>query len=86
VRESDKPEAWRTRCSWWSSGRLPGHLLIQDREAISAKIGKLVRLNDDDESGRAELEFRGSESDLHVIYADWQFFQPAENEESVSGG
>jgi len=45
-------------------GGLPDGFLddlpLEDREAISAKIAKLVRLNEYDESGRAELEFLDS--------------------------
>jgi hypothetical protein len=40
----------------------------EDQTAISEIVGKPVRLNDYDEQGRAELEFKDSSGGIHFVY------------------
>lgn len=53
-------------------------LPVEDQRAISEVVGKLVRLNEYDEDGRAELEFRDSEDVIHFIYVDPTFIETAQ--------
>ena len=48
-------------------GLLDG-LPIEDQEAIAEAVGKPIRLNEYDENGRAELEFRDRNGVIHFIY------------------
>lgn len=43
-------------------------LPIEDQKAISAIVGKPVRLNEYDDDGRAELEFTDENGVIHFIY------------------
>lgn len=45
-------------------------LPIEDQEAIRAVIGKALVLNEYDEDGRAELEFRDKNGVVHFIYVE----------------
>lgn len=40
----------------------------EDQKAISAIVGKPVRLNEYDDDGRAELEFTDENGVIHFIY------------------
>ena len=40
----------------------------EDQEAISAVVGKQIRLNDYDDTGRAELEFTDNNGQIHFVY------------------
>ena len=57
-------------------GLLEG-LPIVDQRAISEMVGKPVILNEYDEHGRAELEFKDSEGVIHFIYVDPHFIKVA---------
>jgi len=50
-------------------------LPTEDQQAISAVVGKQIRLNRY-EDGRAELEFTDAEDVIHVIYVDPSFIEP----------
>jgi hypothetical protein len=52
-------------------------LPVEDQRAISAIVGKPVKLNEYDEDGRAELEFTDSEDVIHFIYVDPTFIETA---------
>jgi hypothetical protein len=45
-------------------------LPVEDQKAIRAAIGKALVLNEYDEDGRAELEFRDKKGDIHFIYVE----------------
>ncbi|HEY1423748.1 MAG TPA: hypothetical protein VGF20_09860 [Candidatus Acidoferrum sp.] len=47
----------------------------EDQMAISAKIGKVVRLEEYDELGRAELSFHDSDGNGHSIWVYPQFYR-----------
>lgn len=49
----------------------------EDQLAISAVLGKPIRLNNYDEEGRAELEFSDSEGTIHVLYVQPEFIKVA---------
>jgi hypothetical protein len=50
-------------------------LPIEDQVAISDVIGKPIRLNEYDEDGRAELEFKDRNGEIHFIYVDPDFLR-----------
>jgi len=50
-------------------------LPAEDQQAINEVVGKPVRFNEYDEDGRAELEFRDRDGDLHKIYVDPKFIR-----------
>jgi hypothetical protein len=50
-------------------------LPVADQRAISEVIGKSITLNQYEEDGRAELEFRDSEDVIHLIYVDPKFLR-----------
>ena len=58
--------------------RVPPRLLedlpLEDQQAISEVVGKPVQLNEYDEFGRAELEFKDSSGNFHFIYVSPEFF------------
>ena len=41
-----------------------------DQQAISEIVGKPIRLNQYDESGRTELEFTDPDGGIHFVYVD----------------
>ena len=45
----------------------------EDQLAISQMVGKRIQLNGYDEDGRAELEFRDSDGNLHTIWVKRTF-------------
>jgi hypothetical protein len=52
-------------------------LPIEDQQAISEIVGKPILLNDYDDDGRAELEFRDSSGVIHFIYVNPSFIRAA---------
>jgi hypothetical protein len=54
--------------------RVPPGLLddlpLEDQRAINEVVGKPIRLNDYDDVGRAELEFKDRNGVIHFIYVD----------------
>lgn len=54
--------------------KVPEHLLKglpqEDQDAIEAAVGGLVMVLGEDETGRAEIEFRDAAGDLHTIWID----------------
>ena len=56
---------------------LPGGLLdglpVEEQWAISEIVGKPVRLNEYDDTGRTELEFTDGEGVIHFIYVSPEF-------------
>ena len=50
----------------------------RDQRAISAIVGKPVRLVDYDDVGQAELKFTDTRGDIHYIYVKPEFIRPAE--------
>jgi hypothetical protein len=58
-------------------GMLNG-LPAEDQQAIIEVVGKPVILNEYDEAGRAELEFKDRGGNLHFIYVDPRFIGPTD--------
>ena len=52
-------------------------LPIEDRNAISEVVGKPIALNEYDEDGRAELEFRDSDGIKHFVWVNPRFIRSA---------
>jgi hypothetical protein len=52
-------------------------LPMEDQEAITEQIGKPVTLNEYDEDGRAELEFKDKKGTIHFIYVNPDFIKLA---------
>jgi len=53
----------------------------EDRQAINEVVGKPLQLNDYDEDGRAELEFKDRNGNFHTIYVRPEFIRaPSESE------
>jgi len=50
----------------------------EDKKAVSEIIGKPVRLNEYEEDGRAELEFKDGDGNLHFVYITPNFVRPAQ--------
>jgi hypothetical protein len=53
-------------------------LPMEDQQGISEIVGKPVRLNEYDEDGRAELEFKDGDGHFHFIYVHPDFVRAAE--------
>ena len=51
------------------------HLPNKDQEAISKVVGKRITLTGYDDDGRAKLEFRDTEGEIHTIYVDPSFMK-----------
>ena len=51
-------------------------LPIEDQRAISAVIGKPIVLNEYDDDGRAELQFKDGEGAIHFIYVNADLLTP----------
>ena len=49
----------------------------EDQQAIREIVGKPVLLNEYDDAGRAELEFRDYEGQLHYLYVAPEFIKTA---------
>lgn len=49
----------------------------EDQQAIREILGKRVLLNEYDDAGRAELEFRDHEGTLHYLYVAPEFIKTA---------
>lgn len=49
----------------------------EDQQAIREVLGKRVLLNEYDDAGRAELEFRDHEGTLHYLYVAPEFIKTA---------
>jgi hypothetical protein len=47
-----------------------------DQEAISEVVGKPIMLKEYDDAGRAGLEFKDRNGDLHHIYVSPRFISP----------
>lgn len=54
--------------------RLLDDLPSEDQQAINEVVGKPIQLNEYDEDGRAELEFKDSSGNFHFIYVGPEFF------------
>jgi hypothetical protein len=54
------------------------NLPLEDRRAISEVVGKTVRLNEYDDTGRAELEFTDRDGEIHFIYVRPDIIRVAE--------
>lgn len=52
-------------------------LTEEDQQAIREILGKRVLLNEYDDAGRAELEFRDHEGTLHYLYVAPEFIKTA---------
>ncbi len=50
----------------------------EDQKAINEIVGKPILLNEYDEDGRAELEFKDSDGDFHYIFVAPEFIKVAE--------
>lgn len=61
--------------------RVPPGLLndlpVEDQRAISQVVGKPLILNEYDDHGRAELEFKDSVGVIHFIYVKPEFIRAA---------
>jgi hypothetical protein len=64
----DKPKPGNTVVPTRIPPGLLDNLAAEDQRAISDAVGKQVRLNEYDESGRAELEFTDSSGQIHFVY------------------
>ena len=53
-------------------------LPLEDKQAISEVVGKPIVLNEYDDAGRAELEFKDRNGDFHYIYVDLEFIRAVE--------
>jgi hypothetical protein len=51
-------------------------LPAEGQEAISNVVGKPVVLNEYDENGRAELEFKDVDGNFHLVYVSPNFIRP----------
>ena len=49
----------------------------EDQKAINEIVGKPILLNEYDEDGRAELEFKGRDGDFHYIFVAPEFIKAA---------
>jgi hypothetical protein len=56
--------------------RLLDDLPIEDQQAINEVVGKAVLLNEYDDTGRAELEFKDRNGIIHFIYVNPEFIRP----------
>jgi hypothetical protein len=65
--------------------RIPEGLLdglpTEDQEAISAAVGKPLKLNEYDDDGLAELEFTDAQGVIHFIFVDASAIRRAERDE-----
>jgi hypothetical protein len=50
----------------------------EDQEAIRDRVGKPIKLNDYDEAGRAELEFKDRDGILHYMYVQPRYIRKLE--------
>jgi hypothetical protein len=50
-------------------------LPVEDQQAINEVVGKPIQLNEYDEDGRAELEFRDGNGASHYIYVNQKFIR-----------
>ena len=50
----------------------------EDQEAIRDAVGKPIKLNDYDEAGRAELEFKDRDGILHYMYVQPRYIRKLE--------
>jgi hypothetical protein len=57
---------------------LLNELPVEDQLAITAVVGKPVRLNEYDDEGRAELEFTDRNGDIHFVYVRPELIRAAE--------
>jgi hypothetical protein len=53
-------------------------LPMEDQAAISDAVGKVIVLNEYDEDGRAELEFKDRNGNIHFIWVSPDFITAAE--------
>jgi hypothetical protein len=49
----------------------------EDQEAITDVVGKPILLNEYDDAGRAELEFKDRHGQIHFIFVAPEFIRPA---------
>lgn len=49
----------------------------EDQQAIADVVGKPIRLNEYDDAGRAELEFKDGNGHLHYIWVIPEFIKAA---------
>ena len=56
-------------------------LPIEDQKAISEVVGKPIQLNEYDEDGRAELEFKDRNGNFHFIYVRPEFIRASNDSE-----
>jgi hypothetical protein len=54
------------------------NLPMEDRRAISEVVGKPIVLNEYDEDGRAELQFKDNQGVIHFIYVSPDFIRAVE--------
>ena len=50
-------------------------LPVEDQQAINEVVGKPIQLNEYDEDGRVELEFRDGNGASHYIYVNPEFIR-----------
>ena len=50
-------------------------LPVDDQQAIFEVVGKPIRLNEYDDAGRAELEFKDRKGEIHFIYVSPGFIR-----------
>lgn len=55
----------------------------EDQQSITEIVGKPVLLNEYDDAGRAELEFRDHVGQLHYLYVAPEFIKAAYQEQDV---
>jgi len=53
-------------------------LPLEDQEAINEIVGKPIILNEYDDAGRAELEFKDRDGNFHFIFVDPRFIRAVE--------
>jgi len=61
-------------------------LPVEDQQAIKEVVGKPIQLNEYDEDGRAELEFKDSNGNFHKIWVSPDFIRCARPGSKTGGG
>ena len=73
IQKKPTPGHWVTLCA------LPkgfvDDLPEEDQQAVTAVVGRRIRLNRYEEDGRAELEFTDTNGIIHFVYVDPKYIE-----------
>lgn len=75
--ENIKPKPGDTVVLTEMPPRMLDDLPTKDRQAIAEIAGKPISLNEYDDAGRAELEFKDRDGDVHFIWVSPKFISGA---------